>query len=158
MRLDCYGTVDELNSFIGHLLNQLQAQKIQPPQDFLFHIQNQLFNMGSLLACSDKDMLEHLPPITSDHIEAIEKQIDELDSTLTPLKQFILPGGSTPSSLAHVCRTLCRRAERHCCKLAELEHLPDHLLPYLNRLSDYFFLLARWCNQELQVQDVAWSK
>lgn len=158
LRLDCYGSVDELNSYIGLVINHLQPHGFDGIYMFLTKIQNQLFNIGSQLACRDQEMLKKLPGITEQQIKDIEQEIDTLEKDLPPLKEFILPGGSDLACHAHITRTLCRRVERHCCKLAENETIPEVIIPYLNRLSDYFYMLARYFNRALGHQEVTWKK
>lgn len=155
LRLDCYGALDELNSFIGLLLNHL-PESIDT--QFLDTTQNRLFNLGSLLACPDEAMQNKMPQVTTDDIQQVESEIDRLSENLPPLKEFILPGGHISSSSAHICRTICRRAERHCSQLHETEPLPPTLIPYLNRLSDYFYTLARLCNMHTATAEVTWKK
>lgn len=158
LRLDAYGTVDELNSHIGVLVSLLETYAFQGAERFLKKTQNHLFNAGSQLACADEELSKSLPQITQDHIAAIEKEIDEMTSTLPELKTFILPGGTAIAAQAHVLRTVCRRAERETCRLLDTEKIPDTIVPYLNRLSDYFFVLARFFNGNLGVADIAWKK
>ena len=160
-RLESYGTVDELNSFLGLLRSEIQTDPrlmtLQEPR-FLETLQNLLFNMGSHLACEDPELRKSLPTISSTSVQMVEAQIDALTSELTPLKSFILPGGTTPTALAHVCRSVCRRAERATCHLAE-EATPDpEILILLNRLSDYFFVLARWLSLKAGAPDQVWTK
>jgi cob(I)alamin adenosyltransferase len=157
-RLDCYGTVDELNSTLGVLLSELQAYGFESVNAFLTKTQNQLFNLGSQLACPDPKLAAQLPTIKAETILAIEQEIDSLMKELPPLKQFILPGGHLLSSQTHMARTICRRAERLCCTLAETEDIPEQLIPYLNRLNDYLFVLARSFNHQLGVAEVVWKK
>jgi cob(I)alamin adenosyltransferase len=158
LRLECYGTVDELNSTLGVLLSHLQSHGFEGVDLFLTKTQNHLFNVGSQLACPDPKLAAQLPNIKPEIITAIEQQIDTLSQGLPPLKQFILPGGHLLSSHAHIARTVCRRAERACCTLSETEVLPENLIPYLNRLNDYFFVLARFFNHQLGVEEVVWKK
>lgn len=163
LRLEVYGTVDELNSCVGVLIafletSQIPAAAFAAMKSALTHVQNQLFNVGSQLACNDKKIAEKLPQIESAHIQALENEMDRMSNQLTELKNFILPGGSHPGAYAHIARTVCRRAERMCCKLAEEQEVPELIIPYLNRLNDYFFVLARYINSELKVKDVVWEK
>lgn len=157
-RLDAYGTVDELNSHIGVLVSLLETYAFQGAERFLKKTQNQLFNAGSQLACTDENISKTLPQITAEHIVAIEHEIDDMTKDLPELKTFILPGGNALAAQAHVLRTVCRRAERECCRLVEGDKIPDTIIPYLNRLSDYFFVLARFFNNSLGVEDIAWKK
>ena len=130
-RIESYGTIDELNSFIGLLITALDDQA---DIDFLSFIQHKLFTIGSYLATDQE---------TTERIERIEREIDRLDSELPQMKNFILPGGSRSASLAHVCRTVCRRAERQIYRLAETNPVEEPVLIFVNRLSDYLFVLAR---------------
>ncbi len=160
-RLESYGTVDELNSFVGLLRSEIQKQpalaELKEPL-FLESLQNLLFNMGSHLACESEELRSSLPGISAHAVEGVEKQIDALHAELAPLRSFILPGGTTPAALAHVCRSVCRRAERASCQL-ENESAPDpQILILLNRLSDYFFVLARWLCLKEEVPEQLWTK
>ena len=127
-RIESYGTVDELNSFIGLLITALNDEK---DTDFLSFIQHKLFTIGSYLATDQAS------------IERIEREIDRLDNELPKMHAFILPGGCRSAALAHVCRTVCRRAERQIYRLAENCPVEEPVLIFMNRLSDYFFVLAR---------------
>ncbi|MEO0337103.1 MAG: cob(I)yrinic acid a,c-diamide adenosyltransferase [Pseudomonadota bacterium] len=158
-RLEAYGTVDELNSHIGVLRSDLSQQPGLIEVDrFLHRVQHQLFKIGSQLACEDEEMREKLPKLESEVVQEIESEIDRLESELPELKSFILPGGSRLASLCHVCRTVCRRAERRTAVVKDptLEQMGIFL--FLNRLSDYFFVLARTCNQVCEVADVPWDQ
>jgi len=156
-----YGDVDELNSFLGTLIqslnDKLSSAKTQELNQKLQRIQNHLFNIGSLLACDKTEVLTKLPPLKSEHVEWLEKEIDFYTHELPALKEFILPGGHESSAWAHVCRTVCRRAERHvsALNLAVPEH--EFVLIYLNRLSDFFFTLARWVHLQSQTPEVKWD-
>ena len=142
IRLDAYGTVDELNSFTGLLVCEVTDIELK---DFLLYIQNKLFVVGSYLA-TEADALnpEAVPIITDSDIEAIEAIMDKLDAQLPKLTRFILPGGSKSAARAHICRTVCRRAERCTYKVANEFEIDNHILIFLNRLSDFFFLTARF--------------
>lgn len=151
-RLHVYGTTDELNSYLGLCVLKLSpklAQELTP-------IQNELFNLGSLVACDDPQFLPNLPPITQTSIERMEKQIDAMTEKLPALKNFIIPGGTEAAAHLHIARTICRRAER---ELALLKN-PDLSLAgiYLNRLSDYLFVFARFANLQSNVKDLEWQK
>jgi cob(I)alamin adenosyltransferase len=153
-RLAVYGTTDELNSFVGLLISGLKS-----PIPLLTEIQHSLFNLGSLVACDDPVFLPRLAKLENHAIQNLETQMDLMQGQLPALKNFILPGGSLSASHAHLCRTIARRAER---ELAQwLSENPEpaldiNLLVYLNRLSDYFFVLARWLNQEQGQKDQLW--
>ena len=176
LRVETYGSVDELNSTLGLIVSRLQADRLerlssgadgdtlQPLdkiQSELIAIQNQLFNIGSHLACEKEEMRKHLPNLEESWILQLEKSIDEMTNTLSPLKNFILPGGTLSASFAHLGRTVCRRSERMVVRLIEEGHSQpqNHLsLKYLNRLSDYLFVVARFINHTLGVNDQIWQK
>ncbi len=156
-KLKAYGTVDELNSHIGLLIVQVQisSPELTSTIAILLKVQTQLFLLGSHIACfedSDRKMFK-LSEFGEDKIKLIEDSIDDFEKSLAPLKNFILPGGSLPSAQAHICRTVCRRAERL------ISTLTDHdsaWLVYLNRLSDFFFVIARHLNLAQGIPDVIW--
>ena len=140
-RIESYGTVDELNSFIGLLITALNDEK---DTDFLSFIQHKLFTIGSYLATDQATTeLKIESKVTPESIERIEREIDRLDNELPKMHAFILPGGCRSAALAHVCRTVCRRAERQIYRLAENCPVEEPVLIFMNRLSDYFFVLAR---------------
>ena len=140
-RIESYGTVDELNSFIGLLITSLEEKA---DQDFLQFIQHKLFTIGSYLATDQENTeLKVESKVMPETITRIEREIDRLDNELPKMRNFILPGGSRPASLAHVCRTVCRRAERQIYRLAETIPVEEPVLVFINRLSDYLFVLAR---------------
>lgn len=160
IRIDSYGTVDELNSFIG----LVRDQNIDPrSKEMLIHIQNKLFTVGAVLATdpeksklkNGKDRL-NIPKISEEDIELLEKDIDWMDTELPQMTHFVLPGGHPTVSHCHVARTVCRRAERLATALYELEPFDSHTLKYLNRLSDYLFVLARKLSKDLQADEVKW--
>jgi cob(I)alamin adenosyltransferase len=158
-RVQAYGDVDELNSVIGVLKQTINAHSpLQDLNPVLFRIQNHLFNIGSLLACEDEEVLKKLPRLDLNHIEWLEKQIDHFNHPLPSLKEFILPGGHESSAWSHMARTVCRRAER---KVAELTTDPTgpykNSLIYLNRLSDFFFTVARWIHFKTQTPEIKWD-
>lgn len=140
-RIESYGTIDELNSFIGLLMTSLEDQK---DIDFLSFIQHKLFTVGSYLATDqDTTELKIESKVTQETITRIEQEIDRIDSELPKMTNFILPGGCRSASLAHVCRTVCRRAERQIYRLADTVQVEEPVLIFVNRLSDYLFVLAR---------------
>lgn len=140
-RIESYGTIDELNSFIGLLITALEDQK---DMDFLSFIQHKLFTIGSYLATDqDTTELKIESKVTPETITRIEHEIDRVDSGLPRMTNFILPGGCRSASLAHVCRTVCRRAERQIYRLADSVKVEEPVLIFVNRLSDYLFVLAR---------------
>jgi len=138
-RIKAYGTVDELNSFVG-LLAAYDLDEHH--KEFLQSIQNNLYHAGSLLAVRGKTSFK-LREIGNSDIECIEKEIDLMNAKLPELKHFIIPGGSQEAAVCHICRTVCRRAEREVVELAEKENSDDRIVIFLNRLSDYFFVLSR---------------
>ena len=140
-RLESYGTIDELNSFIGLLVTSLEDQL---DKDFLYFIQHKLFSVGSYLATDQQSTeLKIESRITPESIVRIENEIDRLDAGIPVMRNFVLPGGCRSASLAHVCRTVCRRAERQIYKLTETDPVEEPALIFVNRLSDYLFVLAR---------------
>ena len=154
IRLECYGTIDELNAYIGHICDQ---QKNKDHLKNLIQIQNDLFNLGSCIAFDGNKSIE-LPIIDQDNIKFLEEKIDKIEKSLPALKNFILPSGHPTSSLCHIARTVCRRAERKLVSLCEVEDLNNNFLIYLNRLSDYLFVLSRSILKEYNIKDVKWQK
>ncbi|HEV2352901.1 MAG TPA: cob(I)yrinic acid a,c-diamide adenosyltransferase, partial [Puia sp.] len=155
-RIDAYGTVDELNSFIGLLSDHLNNAGTATP--LLRAIQDRLFTIGSSLACDpEKEPKLKIPDLKEEDITTLEKEIDRMESELTPLRSFLLPGGHIAVSTAHVTRCVCRRAERACVRLQEHRLFVEPLvLQYLNRLSDYLFVLARFTARNLFVDEIPW--
>ena len=153
IRIESYGSVDELNSFLG-LIRDLHEENTV--RDELKKIQEDLFSIGSLLASDPtKDM--KLPKLPGTKVQVLEKAIDRMEQMLPPLRNFILPGGHPTVSYCHVARCVCRRAERNMVALHEIQPLDDILLQYINRLSDYLFVLARYTGLQLGVEDVTWN-
>lgn len=157
-RLDAYGTVDELCSHLGFLISILNEKQLAftALEVSLLKIQNELFQVGSLLACANTEIKKQLPAISELHIQFLENQIDLMETELPKLKNFILPGGTQQSAYAHVARTVCRRAERKIFSLIEVNEEPKDslILKYINRLSDYLFVLARWLNHKAGINDL----
>lgn len=156
-RLESYGTVDELNSHVG-LLIALDADDTD--KQFLTDIQGKLFVVGGYLATDNSQReVRSGNIVTPEMVSAVESEIDRLQAMLPPLRLFILPGGTVASSQAHVCRTVCRRAERCILRLVECgAEVDEQVLSYVNRLSDYFFVLARKLNVDAGVEDVVWRR
>ena len=153
-RIESYGTVDELNSFIGLLITSLEEQA---DQDFLLFVQHKLFTIGSYLATDQENTeLKVESRVTPETITRIEKEIDRLDNELPKMRNFVLPGGSRSASLAHVCRTVCRRAERAALRADEKYGTDAIVLMWLNRLSDYFYLLGRTLTEHYGVEETLW--
>ena len=148
-RIEAYGTVDELNSFVGLLSDKIGIQKVK---EQLVEIQNYLFVIGSNLACGNKLISNNIPPLDTSQAKYLENYIDQFEIELPAMTNFILPSGHELVSLTHCVRTICRRAERNVVSLKnELE-----IVVYLNRLSDYFFVLSRYIAKELQIEEVKW--
>ena len=155
IRLEAYGTVDELNSNLGFLSTYLLDEK---DRNFLQQVQDKLFAVGSHLATDrEKTELKAASVISSEHVETMEREIDRLDNLLPPLSAFILPGGSRGAAVCHICRTVCRRAERRILALAEQVEISSELLAYVNRLSDYLFVLSRKMNQDDKKVEIFWN-
>lgn len=160
IRIESYGTVDELNSHIGLIRDQDIADN---HKQLLSHIQDRLFTLGAILATdprkavlkSGKERL-NIPKISDEDILLLEQSIDEMNESLPPMTNFILPGGHQTVSFCHIARCVCRRAERQTSFLNENEPVDEKVLMYLNRLSDFIFVLARKLSQELQVEEIKW--
>jgi cob(I)alamin adenosyltransferase len=154
-RIAVYGTVDELSSTLGVAQALGLAERLRGP---LEAIQNDLFHLGSDLCVLEEDKARRpVPRIEERHVAQLEAWIDGLNSALSPLANFILPGGAPGAAQLHVARTVCRRAERLLTALARQEAVGEQTLPYLNRLSDLLFVMARWENRERGVPDVLWD-
>ncbi len=162
LRLKTYGTIDELNSNIGFLLAVLEdhgnKELFTPDIKFLLSVQNDLFVIGSHLACEDDSSKEKLPEFSTSRIEGIEKQIDHLANLLPEVTEFILPGGTIPAAAAHICRTLCRRTERLVVELHEESKFDNNFIIYFNRLSDYLYTFARYINHQMSHKEMVWKK
>jgi cob(I)alamin adenosyltransferase len=157
LRIEAYGTIDELNSFIGLLTDHLNNAGTATP--LLGEIQDRLFTIGSYLACDpDKEPRLKIPDLKEDDILTLEKEIDRMMAELPPMKSFLLPGGHVAVSTAHITRCVCRRAERSCVRLQDQQLFVEPLvLHYLNRLSDYLFVQARYTAQLLYVPEIPWK-
>jgi cob(I)alamin adenosyltransferase len=155
IRIEAYGT-DELNSFVGLTADQLDHQSSKL---ILKEIQDRLFTIGSSLACDpDKVSKLKIPDLKESDITLLEKEIDKMNEELEDMKSFILPGGHVAISTAHVTRCVCRRAERICVNMQENDLFVDPLvIKYLNRLSDYLFVLARYAGHLLGIEDIPWK-
>ena len=155
IKLNCYGTIDELNAFIGNIYDQ-EINEIH--KTTLIKIQNHLFNLGSCIAFDKKNKSISPPNITEDNIKMLEYQIDKMDNELPTLQNFILPSGHPNVSKCHIARTVCRRAERNLVALKQQEDVDPLHIKYLNRLSDYLFVLARYILMENNIPAVEWQK
>lgn len=155
IRLEAYGTVDELNSHLGLLITYLPDEQ---DRNFLQQVQDKLFVVGSHLATDqEKTKLKDASVITPEQVETMEREIDRLDALLPPLTAFVLPGGSRGAAVCHVCRTVCRRAERRILALSEQAEISSELLAYVNRLSDYLFILSRKINLDEKKDEIFWN-
>lgn len=167
-RIECYGTVDELNATIG--LARLHCQGAAPPttdadrtpslaalDQILSRVQNELFNLGSLLATRAEELRPTQPVVSERHVEALEREIDLYNEDLPELRSFVLPGGGALGAHLHLCRTVCRRAERLTVALSRRETVPDVALHYLNRLSDALFVWARFAAKATGQPEVLWQ-
>lgn len=159
-RIDLYGELDELNSRIGYATSLIEVQNHKEKIDFLHLIQSAIFDLGSNLACEVENRARfNLPQLSDSFIRELESQIDILDKDLEPLKNFILPGGSVKSAALHLCRTNTRTVERKLIHYREVskEELPQNSVIFLNRLSDYFFVMARWMNKFEKISEITWK-
>ena len=154
-RVAAYGTVDELNAAVGAALSMGLVPRVA---DELRRVQNELLHLGADL-CTPEDAKARfpVPVLEARHVSALEATMDELSAQLGPLENFILPGGSAGAAALHVARTVCRRAEREVVALARSEPVGAQVVPYLNRLSDTLFVLARWENRERGVPEPLWD-
>ena len=160
IRIETYGTVDELNSYLGLIRDQDINQHYK---DVIIHIQDKLFTLGAILATdpeksllkSGKDRL-NIPKISTEDIERLEQEIDTMNDALSPMTHFVLPGGHQTVSFCHITRCVCRRAERLATALNDISPVDSYTLTYLNRLSDYLFVLARKLSNDLQADEIKW--
>lgn len=153
LRVDAYGGVDELNSVLGIVRAFLNDRELD---DLLAELQRDLFVVGADLASTADAQQRNIPRITKERISAMEKTIDKLEAELSPLKAFILPGGCVAASLLHNARTVARRAERRIVTLSKAETINEQMLPYMNRLSDLLFVMARVANHREHKGDIEW--
>lgn len=165
LRVDAYGTVDELNALIG-VVRVWNAEKgdhkaTEPAkrlEETLRWVQNKLFDLGSLLATAPGQVFSNMPRVTDEDVLQLERSIDRCQEDLAPLKEFILPGGGTVSGFLHQARTVCRRAERLCVRLSRQEAVEPVLITFLNRLSDALFVWARWIAQQHGEPEFLWER
>lgn len=155
-RIEAYGTVDELNSFTGLSLDYLNNQSVP---NVLREIQDRLFTIGSALACDpEKETKLKIPDLKEEDIILLEAEMDKMNEELPPMKSFILPGGHVTASTLHVARCVCRRAERCCVRLQKKkEEIEPLIIQYLNRLSDYLFVLSRFAAHRLGAEEIPWK-
>jgi cob(I)alamin adenosyltransferase len=159
-RIECYGTVDELNAFVGMAAVSAAGsdrESVPALVPILRRIQHELFNLGSILATTPEDVHPKQARVTEAEVRQLEIEIDRMNADLAPLRSFVLPGGTRLNTELHVCRTICRRAERLAVALERQEKIPTETIQYLNRLSDAFFVWSRWVNHVLGVPEVLWE-
>jgi len=152
-RIEAYGTVDELNAFVG-------LARASAPDELamiLLRVQHELFNLGSILATLPEDVHPKQARVTDTEVARLEQEMDEMNEGLAPLRSFVLPGGSRLNAELHVCRTVCRRAERACVALSRVEPVPPEAVRYLNRLSDAFFVWSRWASYVAGAPETLWE-
>lgn len=156
IRIESYGTVDELNSYIGLTRDHLSDQH---SKDTLKEIQDRLFTIGSSLACDpDKEPSMKIPDLKEEDVTFLEKEIDRMNEAIPPMRSFILPGGHVAVSTAHITRCVCRRAERICVDMQQQKiFVEPTVIKYLNRLSDYLFVLARYTGHKLNAEEIPWK-
>jgi cob(I)alamin adenosyltransferase len=153
LRIESYGTVDELNSYIG----VIRDHKIGEHETaVLIEVQDRLFTIGSLLAADPEKSKMKLPELSIGDIEYLEKEIDKMDEELPPMRNFVLPGGNQAISFCHVARCVCRRAERITVHLSEQSQVDSTIIQYLNRLSDYLFVLSRFLTKKMDAPETPW--
>jgi cob(I)alamin adenosyltransferase len=162
IRIECYGTVDELNAFVGSARIDVELlaghyQALTPFAAILRRVQHELFNLGSILATLPEDLHPKQAQITSVDVEQLEREIDEANERLEPLQSFVLPGASRLDADLHICRTVCRRAERLLVALAREQDVSGEAVKYLNRLSDALFVWGRWVNHVVGAPEMLWQ-
>ncbi len=158
LRVEAYGAVDELNSFLGLARSKLSSD--HELHSVLVAVQTVLFKVGAELATAridDPGLASHVPRVEAEDVDALERYIDRLEATLEPLRSFVLPGGTELGALLHVVRTVCRRAERRVVALAQKARVNPEVLRYLNRLSDLLFVTARWVNHQAGAPELPWG-
>lgn len=154
IRIEAYGTVDELNSFVGLVRDSISEKELF---ELLIEIQDRLFTIGSLLAADPEKNKMQLPQLNESDTVLLEKAIDKMNETLPEMKSFVLPGGHPTVSYCHIARCVCRRAERSVLRLSENEKVDELIYKYLNRLSDYLFVLSRKLTQDLKANEIPWK-
>jgi len=161
LRIECYGTIDELNSILGicrQNLDEIPKKEKNVLDSWIFAIQNDLFNIGSDLATPLASRWENMIILSDKDTVQLEKMIDYCQNMLEPLHEFVVPGGTKLNSYFHLARTICRRAERLIVSLSFEKEINPNILPFINRLSDLFFVLSRWAQKLAKLKEVTWSK
>jgi cob(I)alamin adenosyltransferase len=161
-RIEAYGTVDELNAFLGATratVRELadQAPRLHDLEAMLLRVQHELFNLGSILATLPQDVHPRQARITDAEVALLEAEMDRMNEELSPLRSFVLPGANRLNADLHICRTVCRRAERSTVALARVDEIPPETVRYLNRLSDALFVWSRWASHILQSAETLWQ-
>ncbi len=157
-RIEAYGTVDELNSLAGVARATAAGDpRVAPLQAILLRVQHELFNLGSILATLPEDVHPRQARVTDREVAQLETEMDRMNAELAPLRSFVLPGGCRLNAELHVCRTVCRRAERAVVALARTEEIPPETVRYLNRLSDAFFVWSRWASHVTGAPETLWE-
>jgi cob(I)alamin adenosyltransferase len=154
IRIEAYGTVDELNSWIGLIRDQ---QVDEHSKKILVEIQDRLFTIGSSLASDPEKSRMKIPDLKEEDVVLLEKEMDRMNESLPEMKSFVLPGGNTVVSYCHIARCVCRRAERNTIHLAEEHFVAELVIKYLNRLSDHLFVLARKFSHDLNAEEIPWK-
>jgi len=154
-RIEAYGTIDELNSFIGLTRESAKELGLDELSAILLRVQHELFNAGSILATLPEDVHPKQARVTDAEAGQLEIEIDAMNQDLAPLRSFVLPGGCRINAELHVCRTVCRRAERICVSLGD--NADPAIVKYLNRLSDAFFVWSRWASRKLGIEETLWE-
>jgi cob(I)alamin adenosyltransferase len=162
LRIEAYGTVDELSAFVGLGLASSKSLSCDVGEmtlltDVLLRVQHELFNLGTMLASTDENLHPSQPHLSDLDVDGLERDMDRVTALLAELRSFVLPGASRLSAELHVCRTVCRRAERLCVKLQRQDRVPELAIAYVNRLSDLFFVLSRWADQLQGLDETLWD-
>ena len=156
-RIEAYGTVDELNAFLGTARVTAHEAGLSELAAILLRVQHELFNLGSILATRPEDVHPKQPRVTDIEIARLEAEMDRMNEDLAPLRSFVLPGGSRLDAELHIGRTVCRRAERVCIALGRVESVPPEAIRYLNRLSDALFVWSRWAGHAVGAAETLWE-
>ncbi len=156
-RIEAYGTVDELNSFLGAARVTATEAGLSPLAAILLRVEHELFNLGSILATLPEDVHPQQARVTDAEVAQLESEMDRMNSELPPLGSFVLPGGDRLNAELHICRTVCRRAERATVALGRVESVPPEAVRYLNRLSDALFVFGRWASHVTGAPETLWE-
>ena len=157
LRIESYGTLDELNSYVGAARLSCQELELEEMAQVLHGVQNALFNLGSVLATLPEDIHPKQPQVDASDVQRLEQQIDHYNKDLPSLRSFVLPGGNRANVELHMARTICRRAERLCVRLSETQAIHEFAIPYLNRLSDALFVWSRWVVLSKDMDEHVWT-